>query len=768
MGASLLVLFAVAALAPLLCRLGRGVPWLLALAPLGVCVHLVGLTPADAAELHPWLPQLGVDLAFRLDGLARFFALLVTGVGALVVVYAGGYLSHHPNRPKFFGILFAFMAAMLGVVLADDVLTLFVCWELTSLTSYLLIGFEHGEANNRASARQALVITGVGGLALLGGLILVGESAGTYRISELLAMGPRALPETTGLRNLAFTLLLLGAFTKSAQFPFHFWLPAAMAGPTPVSAYLHSATMVKAGVFLLARLSPILSSEPAWGPTLVSVGGLTMLASAWVGLRFRDLKQVLAYTTTMALGLFVLLLGLGGEGAIIGMLAYLLVHALYKGALFMLAGNIDHETGTRDLTRLSGLRGPMPVSAGATLLACASMAGLPPFLGFVAKEAIYETALHGDGWATVAFALCFGANVALFGLGAILFVVPFLGGRMEADKTPHEAPPSMLLGPVVLATSGLVLGLAPGLVDARLLAPAISAVLGAPVELHLSLWHGLTPALGASAVTVALGVAVFLGHRALRDGGFVAGIHRTFARAPAQVFERILVGLARTAASLTGFAHPGRLRYYLIIILTVFASAIWLLVIRHDAPTWPSGYDAPTIYEIGVLCLMVLGSAVAVISVRPMPAVIALGIGGFGIAVLYLMFGAPDLAMTQFAVESLTVILLVLTLIHLPAKQTDVKRPRSVVRDIVLSTAVGGAATAVTFWVLSRPLNMRLSDYFVKHSLETAHGHNIVNVILVDFRGFDTWGEITVLTVAGLGVYALLSRRPDEPEGDAP
>ena len=630
-----LVLLAVAALvAPFAPRLGRAGGALLALAPAWGFGYFLTQLGADPAEVRlPWIPTLGVELAFRLDGLSLLFALLVTGIGVLVLIYAGSYLHGHRDLGRFYPTMLVFMGSMLGLVLADDALLMFAFWEGTSLSSYLLIGFDHETPSARVAARKALVVTGTGGLALLGGLILLHDMTGTWALSEWTAQPELILDDPRA--PLALVLVLLGAFTKSAQVPFHFWLPAAMAGPTPVSAYLHSATMVKAGVFLLARLSPIWSDTEAWTAVLVSFGAATMVLSAWAALRFGDLKQVLAHTTTMALGLLVMLLGFGDAASVEAAMSYLVVHALYKGSLFMMAGSVDHGTHTRELDDLSGLGRAMPGTALAAFLACASMAGLPPFIGFVGKEAMYQANLDAGGLGGVALAAGFLANVALFATAAVLALRPFLGRPSKAAEHAHEGDAYLLVGPLALAGLGLFLGLDPGRLDG-VVGAAASAVTGQPVTPHLALWHGLGPALGASALTYLTGAALFLGAARLRGSSVYGKLVDVFAEGPSRGFEALLVGTREVAAVITGAVYSGKLRYYALSILGVLLTVGLVVTLRTGGLAFPAiGPVRP--HELVLAVVLVVSSGVATFVEPAMRAIIAVGISGFCVALVYLI-----------------------------------------------------------------------------------------------------------------------------------
>ena len=766
---AVLSVFVVAALAPLAVRLlGRAAGWVLGLLPLSLFGYFVRMVPAVShgepiREAYTWMPAFDSPASFYLDGLSLLFALLVTGIGTLIVIYAGGYMAGSDEIGRFYVQLFGFMGAMLGLVLADNILLFFIFFELTSLTSYLLIGFYHNEESSRAAARKALIVTGSGGLALLAGLLLLQQVTGTMAFSEMLGMGETVRQHPYYLA--IFVLVCAGAFTKSAQFPFHFWLPAAMAGPTPVSAYLHSATMVKAGVFLLARLHPVLSGTAVWSGTLGLVGGFTMVMSAWLALRYTDLKQILAYTTVMVLGLLTMLLGVGGKDAIVAMVTFTVVHALYKGGLFMVAGSIDHETGTRNVRELGGLRNAMPFTMAGAVLTGLSMAGIPPLFGFIGKEATYKAALHAESWGMVLLGGSVLANVALVGSGLVVGLKPFIGERKGAfTREPHEAPVSMWLGPAVLGVLGLAFGVYPALVDHNLLQAAQAGILQETHELHLALWHGFNAALMASLVTFALGFTVYATWEGLQESSVMAGLGAAFGRGPARVFERGLYELVQFSQSITRLFQNGQFRWYLFAIFTSIIVLVGGALGTGAELAWPAFDGNVRYYEVALAGLIVLAALVAVRTQDRFVAILALSVGGYGVALLYLLFGAPDLAMTQFAIETLTLILLVIVIIHLPGIQGE--EPLGVrLRDAVVATGCGALVTVIMSVIVSSPLNMQLSEYLVENSYTKAQGHNVVNVILVDFRGVDTMGEITVLTIAAIGVYVLM-RMPRQKSPD--
>ncbi|WP_051388500.1 proton-conducting transporter membrane subunit [Hyphomicrobium nitrativorans] len=464
-------------------------------------------------QVHPWIPTFGIDASFRVDGLSLLFALLITGIGTLVFLYASAYLKGRERLPRFYAALTVFMGAMIGAVLADDLILLVVFWELTSLTSFLLIGTTPESAEARRSAQQGLLVTVAGGLALLAAVILLGSGLGTYSISEILARGEAVAALSTA--PAIVVLLAIGAFAKSAQVPLHSWLPNAMVAPTPVSAFLHSATMVKLGVYLLARFNPVFEAHELWVLLLTSVGGATMIAGAVLALREVDLKRVLAYSTVVSLGTLVLLIGLPGETSALAVAAFLFGHALYKACLFLVAGNVDHETGTRDSTALGGLRHAMPVTAVAAGLGAMSMAGLPLFFGFVGKELIYEAGLPASSWLVLGAALI--ANAAMVVVAGIVAVRCFMGPRVPTPGAPQDPGFRMLAGPVVLAFLGLLFGVAPWIAGDGLLMSAAEAISGRRLGATLALWHGFTPALALSVLTLLIGVGAFLRWDALRD-----------------------------------------------------------------------------------------------------------------------------------------------------------------------------------------------------------------------------------------------------------
>lgn len=751
--------FVMALFAPGLYRIARGATgWILSLVPLALAGYFIFLIPTILSEGrvlegYAWAPSLGIDLTFHLDGLSLLFALLITVVGALIFIYAGGYLAGHPQLGRLYAFLLMFLASMLGLVLADNLLALFLFWELTSIASYLLIGFDHERAEARAAALQALLITGGGGLALLAGFLLLGQAGGSLETTALL--GQASAVHAHALYVPALVLILLGAFTKSAQFPFHFWLPGAMQAPTPVSAYLHSATMVKAGVYLLARLNPVLGGTDLWFWTLTLVGGTTMLSGAWLALLQSDLKRILAYSTVSALGTLVLLLGQGDPVVAQAAMAFLLGHALYKGALFLVAGTLDHETGTRNVDRLGGLLRAMPFTALAAGLAALSMAGLPPLFGFISKELTYEASLQGRGGA-LGIAAAVIANGLLVGVAALVGIRPFLGKATETPRKPHEAPVSLWLGALTLSSLSLLFGLAPFLAADLLVSRASAAVFQDAPEIHLALWHGLTPALYLSGVTLVVGVMAFLARGFLRKA---ASRWTRFAKwGPAQGYELALRGVNGIAALQTRVLQSGNLRHYLLIVLAALVALTGMTLLTRCTLVEPGRWGDLHFYEAGLAVLILAAILATVLARSRLAAIAALGVVGYCVALVFVLFGAPDVAMTQFLVETLTVILFVLVFYHL-REAPMLTTPASRLRDILLAAGVGVLMTALVLISTDTQYHPSISEYYREHGVEWAHGRNLVNVILVDFRGLDTLGEITVLAVAAVGVVALLKLR---------
>lgn len=750
-----LVMFAFV-FAPLVGRAGGRSSPFVAVMPFLLFASFCVLLPQIAGggvvlEAHRWIPSLGIEAAFRLDGLSLTFALLISGIGSAVFLYASAYLRGAPRLARFYVALTLFMASMLGAVLADDLVLLVVFWELTSLTSFLLIGYSPEEAASRRSAQQGFLVTVAGGLAMLAGVILLGSVAGTFSITEILDRG-----EIIAAHPLAPTIIALiaaGAFAKSAQAPLHSWLANAMVAPTPVSAYLHSATMVKLGVYLLARLDPVFSDHALWIALLTGFGAATMLTGSVLAMRETDLKRVLAYSTIVSLGTLTMLIGIPGELAAVTVVTFLIVHALYKACLFLVAGIIDHETGTRDSSALGGMRHFMPVTAAIALLGGLSMAGLPPFIGFAAKELVYETGLAASaGWVLVAAALL--ANAAMVVVAGVVAVRCFSGDLTATPRTPHDPGFAMLAGPIVLATLGLLFGLAPWLVGDGLIVPAASAIAGEPLEYSLSLWHGFTPMLGLSVLTLALGIFAYLRWDRLRPT--LSGIRQIDLWGPDRAYDRLMGGLQRLALWQTGLIQPGSLRSYVARTLLIMSLAALVTLLLRRGLELPSFTDslAP---DLAIAVLLVVSSLAVARARNFITGIVAAGMVGFVVALLFLFQGAPDLAFTQFSVEALAIIIMLAIVGYMPFRERDSRVPGERLRDALVASVVGATASLILLAVLAQPFDARLSDWFRVASVPEAHGRNLVNVILVDFRALDTMGEITVLGLAAVAAAAVLA-----------
>ncbi len=710
----------------------------------------------------PWIPQLGVSLSLAVDGLSLLFALLITGLGTFIFLYASEYMRGFPQRGRFTLFLVAFMLSMLGIVLADDLVLLFVFWEGTTLTSFLLIGYFHENRSARRCALQGLLVTGVGGLAMLAGFVLLGSAGGSYSIRELLALSTdfTASPVYVAIA----VLVLAGAFTKSAQFPFHFWLPNAMAAPTPVSAYLHSATMVKAGVYLMARLTPLLGGTAFWMDTLTAVGAVTAVYSSVIALTRRDLKQVLAYTTIMALGTCTMFLGLAGVSEAgetsygpLAAVTFILVHALYKAPLFMAAGAIDKATGTRDLAKLGGLRRVMPRTFLGVVLAALAMAGAPPFLGFLAKDLLYTSAmLPGSQPFAIAAIFVAAALVALTAL--ILAIKPFFGHRPPMIREPKERNWAIWSGPVVVGTVGLIFGLLPEIPFGRLLVPAAAAAMGSWPEFHSDPWHGTSTALALSGAT--LGLALLLYWKGSR---FNAWCTAAVARLPMtgdRAYDACMTGIARLASWQTGHLQSGSQRRYLSTVFLTLAAVLSFSLVAKDAIRLPSEMPAISSLDLILFAAIAIAALVTTQATYRLLAICSLGVVGTGTALLYLQYGAPDVAMTQLIVETLIIVIMAIVLLKLPGGRLQTLRiGMGHWRDIGTAAAVGLTITLLLLGVTAEPPDRFITEYFEQTTVPEGFGRNIVNVILVDFRAFDTLGEITVLTIAGVAAVALLLPR---------
>ncbi|MBU4180794.1 MAG: monovalent cation/H+ antiporter subunit A [Gammaproteobacteria bacterium] len=720
-----------------------------------------------------WVPEIGLALTFRLDGLSLLFAGLILFIGLLIVLYAHFYLSPKDSPGKFYSEMMLFMAAMLGVALSDNLLLLVVFWELTSLSSFLLIGFWSHRADARAGARQALAVTGGGGLAMLGGFVLLGQIAGTYELSEML--GSVAMIQADPLFVPALLLILLGAFTKSAQFPFHFWLPDAMAAPTPVSAYLHSATMVKAGVFLLMRMYPVLAGS-GWFEVIVTATGLaTVLFAAFIALFKHDLKGLLAYSTVSHLGLIVFLVGLGSPLAAVAAVFHVLNHATFKASLFMIAGIVDHETHSRDMRQLGGLWKFMPWTATLSMVAAASMAGVPLTNGFLSKEMFFTEAVVGTSglWGWVVPAL-----VTLAGVFSVAYSLRFVhdtyfnGELGDVPNThPHEPPLGMKLPAMLLVTMCIVVGLLPAITFGPLVHVAATALAGQPLpDYHLAIWHGFNLPLLMSAIALAAGAGLYF---LLASGKRMHRIESETWFGPAtgrQIFEGLIDGLFALAGRISIRLETGSLQLYLVWLMGAAVVVASSQLVGQGIGAGSRELLPASPLAIAVWLLLAATCLALVFTHRQrFQSVVLVGVVGLVTSLTFVSLSAPDLALTQLSVEVVSTVLLLMGLALLPQYSPRESTALRRTRDGVMALA-GGAGVAWVAWVLLTRNHDSISWYFLEKSLPVGGGTNVVNVILVDFRGYDTFGEITVLGIAAIGVLALMdgmrTRRPlTDPQG---
>lgn len=753
--------------------------WLAGLVSLACFALALSLFPDIASgevirTVVPWLPQFGLNFHLRLDGYSWLFAQLVTGMGSLVVVYARYYMSPADPVPRFFSFLLAFMGAMVGMVLSGNLIQMVLFWELTSLISFMLIGYWYHLPDARHGARLASTMTGAGGLCLLAGVIVIGKIAGSYDLDQVMAAADQI--RAHHWYPLVVVLVALGALTKSAQFPFHFWLPHAMAAPTPVSAYLHSATMVKAGVFLLARLWPVLSGTDLWFAIIGGAGLCSLLIGAFAALFQRDMKGVLAYSTISHLGLITLLLGMNSPLALVAAVFHMMNHATFKASLFMAAGIVDHETGTRDLQRLSGLSRAMPITATLAAVAAAAMAGVPLLNGFLSKEMFFAETIFAGHSAWLRIGLPVAATIAgVFSVAySVRFVHQVFFGPAAEDlpRPPHDPTRWMLAPSALLVLACLLVGVIPAITIGVFLATAVQSILGASTpEYSLAIWHGFTQPLVMSIVAMVGGVSLYRWlRRRRREHGRAPLIDWFDAR---RTFDVVIVRLIRSAAVIQRFLYSRHLQVQLVVIVCVAFGAGWVAL--HESFTFwgsvqPSRVD-PTfalLWLIGGACA--IGAALQA-KYHRLAALIMVGGTGLITCLTFAWFSAPDLALTQIAVEVVTLVLMLLGLRWLP-RRIDIDDPdrrtfrarARRARDLVIAVMVGTGMASLAFAIMTRPREEGLAEFFIDRSLPQGGGSNVVNVILVDFRGFDTFGEITVVGIVALTVFALLRRFRPAPE----
>lgn len=705
-----------------------------------------------------WVPRLDVELAFRIDGLSMLFCLLISCIGVMVMLYTSGYFKTHRDQGRLQWLLLAFMLAMIGLVTADNVILLFIFWELTTITSFLLVGFDHENLKARRAALQALLVTGAGGLLLLLGLILMAETVGSYQLSDIVASGELLKNHPSYVPILL--LILIGAFTKSAQFPFHFWLPNAMAAPSPVSAYLHSATMVKAGIYLLARLQPSLGGTDMWFYTLSIVGATTAVWSSIMALRQTDLKLMLAWTTVMALGTLTLFLGSDIRIAALAAMTFLVVHALYKCALFLVIGNVDHATGTRDVNALGGLMRRMPITAVVAAAAGFSMAGFPPFLGFIGKELKYEGALAIANEPVLIAGAALAANSMMVAVALIIVIRVFFKGDTRSTRAQiNEVSVRMWIGPLLLAGAGLFTGLYPDVLARHIIQPALGEILLQETTVKLSLWHGINIPLMLSVATASIGILLFLRMAWLREH-----LNNAISAWPVtgdKLYSRCLGTTERFSRTLTDRIQSGSLSQYLSIIFTVFIIATGTAWFASNLPVAELG-NATAVPPLALLLVILMIAATVVVSVSQsrLLSICALGIVGSGIALLFMIFGAIDVAITQLMVETLFVVLVAAVMLKLPMYSgTEHPGTGGRTRDACIAIGSGLLIALLTIAVAGSPLDLSVTEFYEKASLPEAYGRNIVNVILVDFRALDTLGEVAVVATAAMAVIALVTVR---------
>jgi multicomponent K+:H+ antiporter subunit A len=744
-----------------------------ALVALAVAVPLALLYPdirdgAVLTERMTWLPSLGMDLIVRIDGFAWMFAMLVSGMGLLVIVYARYYLSPDDPAARFYSLLLGFMGAMLGVVLSGQLVQLVVFWELTSVFSFLLIGYWTHRKDARRGARMAFTVTATGGLCLLAGVMLIGHIVGSFELDVVLKAGE--VVRKHALYTPALVLVLLGALTKSAQFPFHVWLPHAMAAPTPVSAYLHSATMVKAGVFLMARLWPVLAGTPEWFWIVGGAGLATLLLGAYAAMFQNDLKGLLAYSTISHLGLITLLLGLNSPLAAVAAVFHMMNHATFKASLFMSVGIIDHETGTRDMRRLDGLFRSMPITGTLAIVACAAMAGVPLLNGFLSKEMFFAETVFVSANPAIEFGL--PALATLAGVFAVVYSLRFghdvfFGSRPDCPREPHEPVHWMRVPVELLVLACIVVGTLPAWSIGPLLATAAQPVVGGTLPAYsLSVWHGFNTPLVMSLVATAGGVAVYLlfaRRLKMREHSLAPGLLGLNGR---RVFEGMMAWLSNAARHLTHWLGTRRLQPQLLCMLVIaglagLGSALIVPLSWGDRPRIPVAPEFVLLWAIGAACAV---GAAWQAKFHRLAALIMLGVVGLALCITFAWFSAPDLALTQLAVEVVTTVLFLLGLRWMP-KRVLADDPRLAPRvwwrrrrDLVVAVLIGVGLAALSYALLTRKAPLSISPFFIERALPEGGGTNVVNVMLVDFRAFDTLGELTVLGIVGITVYALLRR----------
>ncbi|MGM7634086.1 Na+/H+ antiporter subunit A [Bacillus sp. Hm123] len=737
-----------------------------------------------------WIPSLGISFTAYVDGLGLLFALLITGIGALVVLYSIFYLSKEKEKlHNFYVYLLMFMGAMLGVVLSDNLITLYMFWELTSISSFLLIAYWYDRDRSRYGALKSMLITVFGGLAMLGGFLLLSIMGDTFSIRELIAQASELNDHPLFL--FALLLVLIGAFTKSAQFPFYIWLPDAMEAPTPVSAYLHSATMVKAGIYLVARLSPIFAFSEYWFWLVGGVGIFTLFWGSFNAVKQTDLKGILAFSTVSQLGLIMSLLGVGAAAlqfdgiddniytaATIAAVFHLINHATFKGSLFMVVGIVDHETGTRDIRKLGGLLSLMPITFTVAVIGAFSMAGLPPFNGFLSKEMFFTGMIqlleldlfNLQTWGLLFPVLAWVGSVFTFIYSMMIVFKTFTGKYQpeKLEKTPHEAPIGMLIPPIILAVLVVVFGIFPNILSYNLIQPAVAAIIpslvesGEKIPVHISHWHGFNTELMMTIGVVALGAIMYM---TLNKWSKVYQIFPNKVTLNA-LYDTSLYAAERGSYTLTKSVMTGYIRTYLVYVFVFFIGILGFTMWTEDAFKMDTSNLAPIgIYEVALVLLIVLATSTILVAKSRLTSIVALGAVGYTVSLFFVIFRAPDLALTQLVIETVSVALFLLCFYHLPKLSRHEERMRFKLGNLLISAGVGIVVTLIAISAHSTKMFESISKYYIENTYDKAGGENMVNVILVDFRGFDTLFEVCVLGIAALGIYGLIKLRLEKKGG---
>ncbi|WP_026584031.1 Na+/H+ antiporter subunit A [Bacillus sp. J33] len=780
--------FLLAILVPFMYKLFRQIHtgWFILPLPILLFSYFISYLPITSnqqsvTKSFSWIPALGIDFAAKVDGLGLLFALLITGIGSLVVLYSIYYLDKNKEKLNtFYVYLLLFMGAMLGVVLSDNLLVLYTFWEFTSFSSFLLIGYWYHREKSRYGAQKSMIITVFGGLSMLAGIILLYIMTGTFSITEIIAQSDEIF--TNPLFVPALLCILLGAFTKSAQFPFHIWLPDAMEAPTPVSAYLHSATMVKAGIYLVARMSPVFAEHSLWLWLVAGFGIVTLFWGSFSAVKQTDLKAILAFSTVSQLGMIMSLLGIGAAAlhfetvedsyftvATTAAVFHLINHATFKGSLFMVAGIVDHETGTRDIRKLGGLMNFMPITFTLAIIGTFAMAGLPPFNGFLSKEMFFTGMVRVldmdifnlDTWGILFPVLAWIASVFTFIYSMVLVFRTFTGKFQpeKLDKKPHEAPIGMLISPIVLASLVIIIGFFPNIISNTLISPAQAAIMppaeGYVYDTHIYFWHGFTPELFMTLGVITLGILLFATLPKWRS------VYDLFPEKLAlnRFYDSMLEVSQRASFNLTRLYMNGFIRTYLVYIFTFFIVALGATLFIKDAFKFDTSNVAPIHYAEVLLALGIAAASISILFVKSrMTSIILLGAVGYTVSLFFVIFRAPDLALTQLVIETISVSLFLLAFYHLPKLRHE-ERIRFKMTNALISVGVGAIVTMIALSAHSNKLFHSIAQYYVENTYKEAAGKNMVNVILVDFRGFDTMFEITVLGIAALGIFAMIKLR---------